>query len=92
MFCSCSLNGLSNEIHERALRLIGNDRISSFEDILEISYAKTIHQQNFEFLAKAIYKFLNVLSPHIMSDFLTMPENLYNLPDSRFYIRLIKGL
>ena len=37
MFCSRSLNNLINRIHERAPRLIHNDHVSTFQDILEIT-------------------------------------------------------
>ena len=60
MFCSRSLNNLINRIHERALRLIHNDHVSTFQDILEITKEKTIHQNNLKSLAKEIYKFLKV--------------------------------
>ena len=67
MFCSRSLNNLINRIRERALRLIHNDHVSTFQDILEITKEKTIQQNNLECLAKEIYKFLNGLSPPIMN-------------------------
>ena len=51
MFCSRSLN----------------DHVSTFQDILEITKEKTIHQNNLECLAKEIYKFLNGLSPPIIN-------------------------
>ena len=52
MFCSRSLNNLHNRIHERALRLIHNDHVSSFQDILEMTKEKTIHQNNLVLLKK----------------------------------------
>ena len=61
MFCSRSLNNLINRIHERALRLILNDHVSTFQDILEITKEKMIHQNNLKNLAKEIYKFFNDL-------------------------------
>ena len=67
MFCSHSLNNLINRIRERALRLIHNDHVSTFQDILEITKEKTIQQNNLECLAKEIYKFLNGLSPPIIN-------------------------
>ena len=67
MSCSRSLNNLINRIHERALRLIHNDRVSTFPDILKITKEKTIHQNNLECLAKEINKFWNSLSPPIMN-------------------------
>ena len=54
MFCSRSLNNLINRIQERALRLIHNDHVSTFQDILETAKEKTIHQNNLESLAKEI--------------------------------------
>ena len=50
-----------------------------FEGILEISNEKAIHQQDLEFLAKGVHKFVNGLSPTIMSDLFTISENPYNL-------------
>ena len=79
MFCSCSLNNLINRIHERALRLIHNDHISSFQDILETTKEKIIHKSNLESLAKEIYKFLNGLSPPIMSGAFMIRNYKYNL-------------
>ena len=78
-FCSRSLNNLINRIHERALRLIYNDHVSTFQDILEITKEKKIHQNNLECLAKEIYKFLNDLSPSIMNGGFMIRNNNYNL-------------
>ena len=80
MFCSRSLNNLISRIHERALRLIHNTHVSTFQDILEITKEKTIHQNNLECLAKEIYKFLNGLSPPIMNGAFMINSN-YNLRD-----------
>ena len=64
MFCSRSLNNLINRIHKRALRLIHNDHVSTFLDILEITKEKGIHLNNLESLiTKEICKFLNGVSP-----------------------------
>ena len=62
-----SLNNLINRIHECALRLIHNDHVGSFQDILKMTKEKTIHYNNLESLAKEIYKFLNSLPPPIMN-------------------------
>ena len=47
MFCSRLLNNLINRIRERALRLILNNHVSNFQDILAITKEKTIHQNKF---------------------------------------------
>ena len=79
MFCSRSLNILINRIHECALRLIHNDHVSTFQDILEITKEKTIHQNNLECLAKEIFKFLNSLAPPTMNCPFMIRNNNYNL-------------
>ena len=61
--CSRFFNTLINRIHERALRVIYSNHVSAFQDILEITKEKTIHQN----IAKEMYKFLNGLSPPIMN-------------------------
>ena len=79
MFCSRSLNNLINRIHECALRLIHNNHVSTFQDILEITKEKTIHQNNLKCLAKEIYKFLNDLSPPGMNNAFMIRNNNYTL-------------
>ena len=66
MFWTSSVNNLINRMHERALRLIQDilvlvihsRHVSSFQDILEMTKEKKIHQNNLESLAKEIYRFL----------------------------------
>ena len=56
-----------------------NDYNSFFYDILGISNEKTIHQKNFEHLAKEVYKFVNGLAPPVINDFSSLRETPYNL-------------
>ena len=79
MFCSRSLNNLINRFHKCALRLTHNDHVRSFQDLLEMTKEKTLHQINMESLAKEIYKFLTGLSPPIMNDAFMIRNNKYNL-------------
>ena len=79
MFCSRSLNNLINRIHEHALRLIHNDHLSTFQDILEVTKKKIMHQNNLESLAKKVDKFLNGLSPSIKNGAIMIRNNEYNL-------------
>ena len=57
---------------------IHNDHVSSFQDILQITEEKTIHQNNLETLAKEIYKPLNGFSPAVMHDAFMIRNNKYN--------------
>ena len=79
MFTSHYLNNASNNIHERALRLIRNDLEKSFNSVLTENNLKTTHQKSIEFLAIEIYKFQNGLSPPIMNDIFFSRQNIYAL-------------
>ena len=51
-----------NRLQERALRLIYNDYISSFDELLSKDGTFTIHEQNIHNLAIEMFKALNDLS------------------------------
>ena len=61
MFHSRSLSRM-NSIQERALRITYNDKLSSFQKVLEKDNSVTIRQRNIKILATEIYKFLRRLS------------------------------
>ena len=62
MFHDHKTNYKINRLQERALRLIDNDHISSFEELLFKDDTFTIHEQNIQNLAIEIFKALNDLS------------------------------
>ena len=79
MFCTKHSIGRINSIHERCLRLIQQNYTSDFEVLLENSNEKPVHQKCIELLMTEVYKYLNDLSPDIMSDIFKLRENTYNL-------------
>ena len=62
MFHDHKTNYKINRLQEQALRLIDNDHISSFEELLFKDDTFTIHEQNIQNLAIEIFKALNDLS------------------------------
>ena len=77
---SRSLNNKINKIHERALRLIYEDNVSSFKDLLMKDRSYTIHERNIQYLAIEIFKVKIGISPEIMSEVFIFEENTaYNL-------------
>ena len=76
---SRSSNTKINKLHERALRLVYNDNLSSFETLLEKSGSVKIHHKNLQQLAIEIYKALNDLSSSLMSELFTFKNTSYNL-------------
>ena len=79
MFCTKHSIGRINSIHERCLRLIQQNYTSDFEVLLENSNEKPVYEKCLELLMIEVYKYLNGLSPDIMSDIFKLRENPYNL-------------
>ena len=68
-----------NRLHTRALRLVYDDNISSFDQFLLKDGSVSIHHRNLQKLATEIYKFKHNLLPPIMSDIFIPKVSHYNL-------------
>ena len=80
MFHSRNLRNKINRLHERYLRVIYDDKTSSFEQLLENDNSVSIHHRNIRTLAIEMYKVTNGLSPEIMNYiFIIREESRYNL-------------
>ena len=80
MFHSRNLSNKINRVQERCLRVICNDKTSSFEQLLENDNSVSIHHRNIQTLAIEMYKVTNGLSPEIMNEiFQIREESRYNL-------------
>ena len=79
MFGSKANDGLINNAHKRALRVVYLDFRSSFETLLSKDKEVSIHVRNLQRLMLEIYNSINSLNPIIMRNiFLTKPCK-YNL-------------
>ena len=57
MFHGRQINDKINKLHERVLRIVYNDTVTSFENLLiKEDQSFTIHHQNIQSLAIEIYK------------------------------------
>ena len=79
MFCSQNANNLINKIQERSLRLITNDKTSTFEHLLQANNEITTHQKNLQVLMVENFKIINDFAQPIMEDFFLFPENTHNI-------------
>ena len=80
MFHSRCLNNKINRLHERCLRMIYNDKISNFEELLNKDNSVSIHHSNIHALAIEMYKVANDMSPEIMNEVFKLRNTLrYNL-------------
>ena len=62
------LNNKINKLHERALRLVYDDRQSTFEELLNIDKSVTIHHRNLQVLATELYKVHHRLAPERLNN------------------------
>ena len=79
MFHSRGLNNKINHLHERSLRIVYKDNISSFEDLVKRDKSFTIHQSNIQSLAIELFKAKGNLSNNIMYDIFQTRKINYNL-------------
>ena len=56
MCCNRSLNNKINRLHERCLRIVYNDKKSSFNEVLVKDGSISIHHQNSEKLTVEMFK------------------------------------
>ena len=76
MYHSRIINNKINSLHYRALRMVYNDNVSSFEDLLQKDGSVTIHQQNLRSLTVEIFKVIKNIAPPLMSHIFTKNHNL----------------
>ena len=77
---SRALNNKINRLHERCLRIIYNDKTSTFKELLEKDNSVSIHYRNIQALAIEMYKVANGMSPEIMNEIFQLREKShYNL-------------
>ena len=79
MFCTREPNYRLYRVHERALRTISENYISSFSDLVISLNEKTIHQMCINVLMNKVIKYLNGPSPDLMNEAFRLKSNYYNL-------------
>ena len=71
---SRALNNKTNRLHERYLRIIYNDKTSTFEELLEKDNSVSIHYRNMQALAIEMFKVANGMCPEIMNEIFQLRE------------------
>ena len=76
----------TNCLHERCLRLIYNDKKSSFEDLLEKDGSVSIHHRNLRTLAVELIEIFKGLSPVIFAEaFPLRQQSQYNMGNYSYF-------
>ena len=79
MFHSRRANNKINRIHERALRIVYDDDISTFDQLLAMDKSFCIHHQNIQRLLIEIYKILHDFSGNRLKELFVKRESTISL-------------
>ena len=79
MFCSRNASNVINKTQERSLRLIKNDKTSTFKHLLQANNEITTYQRNVQVLMVEVFKMINGFAPPVMEDFFLFRENTHNI-------------
>ena len=86
MFHNRTLNHKINKLHVRALRIVYNDEVLSFQEMLDKDRSVTIHHRNLQKLAIEMYKIKNQMSPIPMQKLFTVKEYQYDLRNKNTWV------
>ena len=79
-------NNKINRLHERCLRLIYNDKKTTFDDLLKKDGSVSIHYKNLRTLAIELFKVYKGYSPVIFSEtFPTKQKSQYNMRNHSYF-------
>ena len=76
---SRTINNKIYHLHERCLRVIYNDKISSFKELLEKDGSVPIHNRNLQILATEMFKVYNNIAPPIFTEIFKKQNPNYQL-------------
>ena len=79
MFHGGQINDNINRLHGRALGIVYNDTVTSFENLRIKDKSFTIHHQNIQSLATEIYEAMHNLSGGNLCEFFVRNNHNYNL-------------
>ena len=88
-----TINNSINRLHERCLRIVYNDKKSSFQELLDKDKGITIDVKNIWALAVEMLKMSNKYSTSLMSEIFDKQNNVYDFRNrSEFASRNVRSV
>ena len=87
---SRNINSQINKLYECALRLVYNDKSSSFRELLERDKSVTIHERIIQVLLTVIFKVKRGLGSKIMTEVFKFKDHSYDLRKNNCIEKQIK--
>ena len=79
MFHSRIMNNKINQLHEKCMRLIYEDKTSSSEELLEQDKSVSIHTRNLQILAAEMFKVYRSMSAPVFNELFRQRDICYDL-------------
>ena len=90
---SRTINIKINHLHERCLRVIYNDKVSSFKELLERDRSIPVHSKNLQILVTRMFKVYNNIAPPIFREIFDKRNPNYQLRHtSHFSIPTVRSV
>ena len=83
----CSVNNIIISLHERFLRIVYSDSVSSYKDLLHKDRSVSVHAKNSKTLAIEMFQVSNKLTMPLMNEIYVKRNNAYNLGKSSEFVR-----
>ena len=77
MFHNRQINARINNLHYRALCMVYQDEISSFDELLQKDWSVRIHHRNLQFMAIEMYKVAKGIGPAFMQEIFEKHPNAF---------------
>ena len=88
-FCRASDRNKLERIHERGLRTVFKDRVSSYSDLFTHAGKTSLYNMRLQDIAIFMFKIRNRLLPHNMLELFSPSPSNYNLSNSDFHVQLL---
>ena len=73
-----NVNSKINNLQERSLKIVYDDYVTSFEDLLKKSNSFNIHHRNIRLLARTFFKLKKAIANPILCDIFPLISTVYN--------------